>query len=497
MSFDASNLPERTRHFLEHGAPEGERQKEAFEAACQLRDAGATEAEATQLVEAGAAKCGLPLSEARAAVKSAFKRSRREPIHKGKSQRQTGPGKRKIVAEYNYADENGTLLFQCVRYEPKDFKQRRPDGKGGWVWNLDGVRLVLYRLPEVVKASEVWIVEGEKDCDTLAALGLCVTCNPLGAEKWRDEYNEALRGKSVVIVPDNDAPGRRHVEQVARALHGVAASVKVLTLPGEINGAKIKDATDFVATFTDKVEAAERLGVMADSAAEWTPAKPDANPTTDQATGDTSAKIETALVSTVELAGMELTLREFVLRPFFKAGDLGFIFAKRGDGKTWLAMLAAKAIATNGSAGPWTAEKPWPVLYVDGEMPAEETQRRIVALGGAGENLLWLHHEIVFERTGKTLNLADAAAQQELTALMQARGVRVLVLDNLSCLFSGMKENDADSWELVLPWLLQLRRLKIAVVIVAHAGRSGQNMRGTSRREDAAFWVLKLERQGL
>jgi hypothetical protein len=267
------HVPERTRQFLEHGASEGERQKGAFDAACQLRDAGATEAEAIQLVEGGAAKCGLPLPEARAAVKSAFKRTPREPIHKRNGHK---PTKRTVAAEYSYTDEAGKLLFQCVRYAPKDFRQRQPDGKGGWTWNLKGVRLVLYRLPEVVKASEVWIVEGERDCDTLAALGLCATCNPLGAEKWRDEYNEALRGKSVVIVPDNDAPGCRHAVQVARALQGVAASVKIVKLPDTL-----KDASDFVATFSDADDAGERLSLLAEGAAEWTPAQPDAKPTTD------------------------------------------------------------------------------------------------------------------------------------------------------------------------------------------------------------------------
>jgi putative DNA primase/helicase len=131
---------------------------------------------------------------------------------------------------------------------------------------------------------------------------------------------------------------------------------------------------------------------------------------------------------------------------------------------------------------------------VDGEMPVEETKRRDKTLKlGASKNLTFLHHEIYFERTGRALNLTDSHTQDDITSILTANGFRVLVLDNLSCLFSGVKENDADAWELVLPWLMRLRRLKIAVVIVAHAGRNGQ-MRGTSRREDHAFWVIKLER---
>jgi len=205
-------------------------------------------------------------------------------------------------------------------------------------------------------------------------------------------------------------------------------------------------------------------------------------------------QFNTAIVTSAELASLAVEPRRFIVRPFFREGDLGFVYAKRGDGKTWLAMLLAKAAATGGAAGPWQADGVWPVLYVDGEMPAEESKRRDSVLSGASKNLAWLHHEIFFDRTGKTLNLTNAATQAELTALLLERGFRVLVLDNLSCLFSGVKENDADAWELVLPWLLELRRRKIAVVIVAHAGRNGL-MRGTSRREDAAFWVLKLERQ--
>ena len=391
-------------------------------------------------------------------------------------------GMSRVVARYDYTDEAGVLLFQVERTDPKGFRQRRPDGKGGWIYSLEGVRRVLYRLPEVLKTSgEVWIVEGEKDADTLAGVGFTATTNSGGAGKWRDEYSEALRGKPVVIVPDNDAPGLKHADAVARALHGVASSVRVVRLPEGI-----KDVSEYAVTFSDTGELAERLSVMAEGAVEWTPIQPAAEAA--------PAPLSAAIVTSAELAAMAVEPRRFIVRPFFREGDLGFVYAKRGDGKTWLAMLLAKAAATGGAAGPWTAEGVWPVLYVDGEMPAEESKRRDSVLSGASENLAWLHHEIFFDRTGKTLNLTSAATQAELTALLLERGFRVLVLDNLSCLFSGMKENDADAWELVLPWLLELRRRKIAVVIVAHAGRNGQ-MRGTSRREDAAFWVLKLERQ--
>jgi len=89
------------------------------------------------------------------------------------------------------------------------------------------------------------------------------------------------------------------------------------------------------------------------------------------------------------------------------------------------------------------------------------------------------------------LNLTNPAVQAALLENCRQREIEILLLDNLSCLFTGLKENDADAWEVVLPWLLELRRNRIAVVFIAHAGRNGF-MRGTSRREDAAFWIMQL-----
>jgi len=149
--------------------------------------------------------------------------------------RHAAPVRPPIMATYRYADEHGALLFEVVRMQPKSFRQRRPDGRGGWVWNLDGVRRVPYRLPEVAEAAKrgraAFIVEGEKDADALASVGLTATTCPGGAGKWLGEYAECLRGAHVVVLPDNDEPGRKHAEQVARSLSGVAASVRVVELP--------------------------------------------------------------------------------------------------------------------------------------------------------------------------------------------------------------------------------------------------------------------------
>jgi putative DNA primase/helicase len=172
-----------------------------------------------------------------------------------------------IAATYDYRDEQGKLLFQVVRKSPKAFSQRRPAGAGGWTWNLNGTRRVLYRLPELLAADPnvpVFLVEGEKDVDRLAALGLIATTNPGGAGKWRDEYSSALRGRRVVVLRDNDEAGSQHREQVARSLHGVAVEVRMLELPGLPEKGDVSDWLDAGGT-------AEELLTLAASAPLWEP----------------------------------------------------------------------------------------------------------------------------------------------------------------------------------------------------------------------------------
>ena len=149
--------------------------------------------------------------------------------------KRNGNGKFHIKAEYNYRDEQGNLLYQAVRLEPKDFRQRRPDGNG-WSWSLQGVPRVLYRLPELLAADPddyVFIVEGEKDVENLRVLGLVATCNVGGAGKWRNEYSLWLENRICIIIGDNDDAGRLHAQQVYNSISqaNVGAVARILNLP--------------------------------------------------------------------------------------------------------------------------------------------------------------------------------------------------------------------------------------------------------------------------
>jgi hypothetical protein len=166
------------------------------------------------------------------------------PKSGGKADGGRGRAFGEIRAVYPYHDEAGVLAYEVIRYDTEDkarrFRQRRPDGSGGWLWKT-GTRQLLYRLPQLIEAvkagQRVLITEGERDADTAARLGFEATTNSGGVNKWRDEYDEFFRGADVAIIADNDAPGQDHAANVARRLRKVAAHVRVVTPPG------VKDLT--------------------------------------------------------------------------------------------------------------------------------------------------------------------------------------------------------------------------------------------------------------
>jgi 5S rRNA maturation endonuclease (ribonuclease M5) len=138
--------------------------------------------------------------------------------------------KPQIVATYGYTDKAGALLYEVVRYQPKDFRQRRPDGRGGWIWKK-GERQVLYHLPEVLEAPIVFVVEGERDVETLREWGFVATTNAGGAKApWLPQYTEALKNREVILIPDRDQAGYARVRVIAKALLGNVAKLIYLEL---------------------------------------------------------------------------------------------------------------------------------------------------------------------------------------------------------------------------------------------------------------------------
>ena len=166
------------------------------------------------------------------------------------------------LCAYDYQDATGKAVFQVVRYEPepKDFKQCRIVA-GRRVWNMDGVERLPYRLPELLcNPTSVWIVEGEKDVETLRASGQTATCNPEGAGKWLPAFSQHLKDKCVYIAADNDEKGQKHGREVLKSLEGVVEWAKWIALPKEHNGRPIKDITDLRSHYSGE----DFLDVLAD-----------------------------------------------------------------------------------------------------------------------------------------------------------------------------------------------------------------------------------------
>src|SRR6185369_16119173 len=129
---------------------------------------------------------------------------------------------------YRYVDEKGELLYENVRYYPKDFRWRRCGPGGRPVWDLNGIDRVPYRLPELIASQkegrDIFICEGEKDADALRELGFAST----SFKGWKPEFNQYIHGQHIVVIQDHDKPGVVMANEVAHMILRSAASVRVL-----------------------------------------------------------------------------------------------------------------------------------------------------------------------------------------------------------------------------------------------------------------------------
>jgi len=201
-------------------------------------------------------------------------------------------------------------------------------------------------------------------------------------------------------------------------------------------------------------------------------------------------------LSLPELLALEIPARRWLVRGLLRERSLALVYAARGRGKSWFTLSLAYAAATGGRFLRWEAPHPVETLYVDGEMAADEVKARLARIVEADDRespecrLRLLCADL---QPGGIPNLATEEGQAALEPLLE--GVRFLVVDNLACLVRTGDENDAAAWAPVGSWLLGLRRRGVAVLLVAHAGKSAHaGARGTSAREDLLDLVLGLHR---
>ncbi len=388
--------------------------------------------------------------------------------------------RRTIAATYDYRDEEGRLLYQVVRYQPKDFRQRVPDGNGGWRWGLNGTRRVVYRLPEVMarpEGSPVWIVEGEKDADTLAVFGLAATCNPMGAGKWEAGYRETFRGAEVLVVPDNDGPGQQHAAAVAASLHGMAASVRLVTLP------RGKDVSEYLASGGT----VDSLQALARSAAPFERAPTTSPPATPPERPDATE----GLPRPTRLLDVHDTPARWLLDRLLLEGEPALIGGDPAAGKSTLALAIAGAVAGGypalGAYAPRYAGGA-PVLIVTEEDPDTILRNRLEALSrGMGWDWNRVGSNVhVLALAGARLD--DTAWGLHLLALAELLAAALVVFDPLADMLSGNENSPSEARPVVQLWRALAAR-GVTALVVAHLAKPNETRAGQHRIRGAGSWA--------
>ena len=192
----------------------------------------------------------------------------------------------------------------------------------------------------------------------------------------------------------------------------------------------------------------------------------------------------------------ELPERPIIVEPWLRRSSLAMVYSERGVGKTWFALSIALSVATGASIGSWGVSESVGVLYVDGEMSSGEMQTRLRLLSeglpSLSAPLKLLSSDLIHQKGCPSVKINEANWRNHISnALQTQKAIRVLILDNVSCLTPGIDENTKESWDQINQWLLELRFSGISVIFLHHAGKGGAQ-RGTSGREDALDVVIRL-----
>jgi RecA-family ATPase len=338
-----------------------------------------------------------------------------------------------VVATYDYQGADGKLLYQVLRYSPKDFRQRRPNGNGGWVWQLNE-RRVLYRWPELLKFPDatIFITEGEKDSDRVADLGHCATT--VAAGKWTDDCVAALRGRDVVILEDNDTAGRAKALTAANALNGVANSIRIVSLPNLPDKGDVSDWLDADASCAD------RFVDVCMGTPQWTP----------DVVSAASPKTPLPFINIGAWQNEPVPEREWTVKVRLPRSNVTLLSGEGAIGKSILSLHLSAAVVL-GRDWLGTMPDPGPAIVVCCEDDPNELWRRC--------DLIFSHYGAAFAEF-KNLHLLALAGEETLMAVPDRSGIiqptsllgrireaacdirpKLIVLDNAADIFGG-NEND-------------------------------------------------------
>jgi len=388
----------------------------------------------------------------------------------------------KIKAVYSYTDWAGHPVFEVVRYEPKNFRQRRPDGKGGYFWNIKGVAPTLYNLPNVMDAARagklVFVVEGEKDADRLNSMGFVATCNAGGAGKWKEEHSRQLSGARVAILPDNDDAGRDHAEQVAQSLKGHCSDVRLVNLA-------LADRKEDVSDWIEQGGKPDELLQLVAVAPTWRPIfKP---------------RFPLIWFGQEDAAG---PLR-WLVRGLLVEGGLSVFYGAPKSTKTFVALDLALNLA-HGRDWFGLRVSPCGIAYICGEGTAGVLQRMKAWRQKRDGDVT-----APFALIPQSINLFDDDDEldrliADLKGLAEPMGQRVglVVLDTLSRMIGGGDEDKARDVNVVVRSAERIQKQTGAhVLIVHHSGKDrDRGMRGSNAllgAVDAAIEVTKDADTGL
>lgn len=409
--------------------------------------------------------------------------------------------KRRVVEHYDYLDEAGNLLYQVLRYDPKDFRQRRPDGNGGWIWNLDGVRRVLYRMDDIKEKlahdQTVFVVEGEKDVNNMWAQGLPATCNAGGVGGWIDAFNGLFTDADVVVIPDNDPPaknGRRagqdHAQAIAKALtDSNARRVRLLDLGKVWAQCPVKGD---ISNWFEAGFKAEDLWPIVEQLPDWAPERPPAP----------SIDVEYAF----PIVEKDIPPRDWEVPGLLMRGQVTVLVAPSGSGKSLLTIQMGLAFADRQPWANWRPRAKLRVLMVNSEDDIFEQRRRFAAAVRIMNNLdrdavadkvilADSSHGIIiakFHAASKTMTATPLL--EKLVETVKRYQVDYITVDPFAETFEGEENNNELKWAAIL-WREVARRCNVAVLLVHHAKKYAQDMAGdvdAARGASALIGVARI-----